>query len=267
MLYLIGIGLADKKDITVKGLEAVKTCDTIYLEHYTSVLPDSTVEELEAFYGKNITLASRDFVESADELLAAAQKETVALLVVGDVFGATTHTDLLLRSKELGIETKIINNASIMNAIGNIGLELYKFGKTTSMVFFDGDWKPRTPYQVLNENKALGLHTLVLLDIKTAEPTKESLLKGRNDIQPPRFMTVNEGLTQFLELEATEGENVLDDETLVVGVARIGCKDEIVKAGTIKELLMFDFGAPLHCVIFPSTLHHIEEEALDKLWK
>lgn len=38
MLYLIGLGLGDAKDITVKGLEAVRRCSRVYLENYTSVL-------------------------------------------------------------------------------------------------------------------------------------------------------------------------------------------------------------------------------------
>ena len=38
MLYLIGLGLGDAADITVKGLEAVKRCSRVYLEAYTSVL-------------------------------------------------------------------------------------------------------------------------------------------------------------------------------------------------------------------------------------
>ena len=38
MLYMIGIGLSDEKDITVKGLEAVKSCEHIYLENYTNSL-------------------------------------------------------------------------------------------------------------------------------------------------------------------------------------------------------------------------------------
>ena len=37
-LYLIGLGLNDEKDITVKGLEAIKNCESVYLENYTSVL-------------------------------------------------------------------------------------------------------------------------------------------------------------------------------------------------------------------------------------
>lgn len=38
MLYLVGLGLADETDITVKGLEAVKKADRVYLEAYTSIL-------------------------------------------------------------------------------------------------------------------------------------------------------------------------------------------------------------------------------------
>lgn len=38
MLYLIGLGLGDAKDITVRGLEVVRRCSRVYLEAYTSVL-------------------------------------------------------------------------------------------------------------------------------------------------------------------------------------------------------------------------------------
>ena len=38
MLYLVGLGLGDEKDITVKGLEVVRSCEKVYLEHYTSIL-------------------------------------------------------------------------------------------------------------------------------------------------------------------------------------------------------------------------------------
>lgn len=38
MLYLIGLGLSDATDITVRGLETVKKCKRVYLEAYTSIL-------------------------------------------------------------------------------------------------------------------------------------------------------------------------------------------------------------------------------------
>lgn len=38
MLYLVGLGLGDETDITVKGLEIVKKASRVYLEAYTSIL-------------------------------------------------------------------------------------------------------------------------------------------------------------------------------------------------------------------------------------
>lgn len=38
MLYLVGLGLGDAKDISVKGLEIVRRADKVFLEAYTSVL-------------------------------------------------------------------------------------------------------------------------------------------------------------------------------------------------------------------------------------
>lgn len=38
MFYVIGLGLGNEKDITVKGLEIIRKCDRVYLEAYTSIL-------------------------------------------------------------------------------------------------------------------------------------------------------------------------------------------------------------------------------------
>lgn len=38
MLYIIGLGLADEKDISVKGLEIVRKASRVYLEAYTAIL-------------------------------------------------------------------------------------------------------------------------------------------------------------------------------------------------------------------------------------
>jgi diphthamide biosynthesis methyltransferase len=38
MLYLVGLGLSDEKDVTVRGLEAIKGSERVYLEAYTSIL-------------------------------------------------------------------------------------------------------------------------------------------------------------------------------------------------------------------------------------
>ncbi|KAJ3341305.1 hypothetical protein HDU93_005275 [Gonapodya sp. JEL0774] len=104
VLYLVGLGLADEKDISIKGLEAVKSSERVYLEAYTSLLLVGT-GKLEEFYGKKLIVADREMVESeADSILKDADVVNVSFLVVGDPYGATTHTDLVLRAKERGIQ-------------------------------------------------------------------------------------------------------------------------------------------------------------------
>lgn len=49
MLYIIGLGLCDETDITVKGLNAIKSCERVYLEAYTSILMISQ-EKLVTFF-------------------------------------------------------------------------------------------------------------------------------------------------------------------------------------------------------------------------
>ena len=127
----------------------------------------------------------------------------MAFLVVGDPFGATTHSDLVLRAKELGVphqvleyrpnrsktaanavvnihREKVVHNASIMNAVGCCGLQLYNFGETVrcssrfvlicprqvSIPFWTETWQPESFYDKICENLSRGLHTLCLLDIK-----------------------------------------------------------------------------------------------------
>ncbi|CAN6722356.1 unnamed protein product [Malus baccata var. baccata] len=129
MLYIVGLGLGDEKDITLRGLEAVKKCDKIFIEA-TSLLSfgisSDGLSTLEKLYGKPVTLADRETVEErVDQILTAAAASDVAFLVVGDPFGATTHIDLVVRAKKLGIDVKVVHNASVMNAVGACGLQLY----------------------------------------------------------------------------------------------------------------------------------------------
>lgn len=38
VFFLIGLGLGDPRDVTVRGLEVIRGCERIYLEAYTSIL-------------------------------------------------------------------------------------------------------------------------------------------------------------------------------------------------------------------------------------
>ncbi|KAJ5711262.1 Diphthine methyl ester synthase [Penicillium malachiteum] len=256
MLHLVGLGLADETDITVRGLEIVKRADRVYLEAYTAVLLVDK-EKLEAFYGRPVIEADRELVETgSDEILAGADKVDVAFLVVGDPFGATTHTDLVLRARELGIQTNVVPNASIMSGIGCTGLQLYNFGQTVSMVFFLDNWRPSSFYDRIRENVQIGLHTLVLLDIKVKEQSIENMARGRRIFEPPRYMTVAQCAQQMLEVEEDRKEGVYSPDSLVMGAARVGAPDQKLVVGTLTELAEVELGAPLHSVVLLGRRTH-----------
>ncbi|KAI6115233.1 diphthine synthase isoform b [Pisolithus croceorrhizus] len=269
MLYIIGLGLCDEKDITVRGLEAVKSSSRVYLEAYTSILLVNK-ERLETFYGKEVIVADRDMVEAqAEEILHGADKQDVSLLVVGDPFGATTHIDIVLRARSSGISVRVIHNASIMNAVGACGLQLYNFGQTVSLVFFTDTWKPDSFYDRIRENMGLGLHTLVLLDIKVKEQSEENLARGRKIYEPPRYMSIPQAVSQLLEVESLRSENVLSPRaTLAIALSRVGCDtgsdntQQRIVCGTLEQLSEQSpesFGEPLHSlVIVGKRLHHLE---------
>lgn len=246
-LNFIGIGLNDEKDISLKGLELVKKADFVYLESYTSKL-NCNLSYLESLYEKKIIIANRNLVENEAEktILANAKNQDVAFLIVGDVFSATTHMDLYLRAKGLGIKTKVIHNASVFTAVGITGLQLYKFGKTASIPFHNENVE--VPYDVLAVNQKNNLHTLFLLDLK--EDSNSSL-------------TVNDAIRYLLKVELKRGEKVFNDGALCVGCAKLGSLDQIIKAGKAKDLLKLNFKEGMHCLIVPAkTLHFMEEDAL-----
>ena len=119
---MIGLGLSDEKDITIKGLEAVKASKYVYLEMYTAILMIDN-ERLSKFFDKEVIVADREFVESGcDIMIQQAKTDDVSFLVVGDPFCATTHTDLQLRCIEEKVKVNVIHNASIVNAMGCCGL-------------------------------------------------------------------------------------------------------------------------------------------------
>ncbi|KAJ4460413.1 putative Diphthine methyl ester synthase [Paratrimastix pyriformis] len=252
VLFLIGLGLGDVRDVSVRALDVIRRAYKVYLESYTSILMQGTAAMVE-LYGRPVIEADRTFVEQGcEQMLTEAKEHEVCLLIVGDVFCATTHADIFVRAKQLGITVKTIHNAGIMTGVGCTGLELYRFGYTVTVPFFTDSWKPDSFYDRIAQNMRANMHTLVLLDIKVKEQSIENLMRGRQVFEPPRYMTVNRCLEQLLEVEETRKEGVLSADMMAVGVARVGTDTQHIAAGPLASLVDLDFGPPLHCVIIPS---------------
>lgn len=247
-LIFIGLGLNDEKGITVKGLEETKAADTVFMELYTSLMPDFSLERFEALCGKKIRVVSRRELEEENgtQILQAAKKGKAVFLVPGDPFIATTHVTLRIDAEKQGIKTRIIHGTSIMSAIVSLsGLHNYKFGKTVTVPFPENF--SETPYNVIAQNKKVGLHTLCLLDLKA----KENL-----------FLSINQAIKMLLEVEEKKKLDVITPDTVAVGIARAGGNNPTLKADFIKDLANFDFGDPPYSLIFPGDLHFMEADSL-----
>lgn len=249
MLLFVGLGLYDEKDISLKGLEAVRAADVVYAEFYTSRLMGTSLEKLQDLYGRDVRILSRHDVEVDPAFLEEARDTDVAFLVGGDPMVSTTHLDLRLRALEMGIETKVIHSSSIVTAVAGLtGLQNYRFGRSTTIPFpYSARGKrivPETPYLVLKENLARNLHTMLFLDI-----------------QDERYMTVNEGAKLLLEMEKNANEETLQGQ-IGIGIARAGSDDAVVKADLLDNLSNQDFGVPLHIMVVPAKLHFMEAKAV-----
>ena len=249
-LVFIGLGLYDEKDISIRGLEELKEADTVFAEVYTSLMPGLSISNLEKMIEKEVQVVSRRVLEEeeGEVIFEAAKKGKTVFLVQGDPMIATTHVDLLISAKKRGIRTRVIHGVSAVSAVRGIsGLQNYKFGKAVTVPFSDQGFISETPYNVILENKKMGLHTMCYLDIKAEEQ---------------RYLTIKEALQALLEIEKQKKEQIITTRTLVVGVARAGSPEPAVKAGYIEEIMNHNFGAPPHTLIVPGKLHFMEAEAL-----
>uniref|UniRef100_A0A158Q7G2 GPI alpha-1,4-mannosyltransferase I, catalytic subunit n=1 Tax=Elaeophora elaphi TaxID=1147741 RepID=A0A158Q7G2_9BILA len=268
MLYLVGLGLGNLEDITIKGMAIVQKCSHVYLECYTSIMSfGMDKEKLEDFFDKEILEADRAMIElNCDDLIDKATNEDVCLLVVGDPFGATTHTSLVLSARRAGVDVEIVHNASIINAVGCCGLQLYRFGEIISIPFWETNWRPDSYYFKIVENRKRGLHTLCLLDIKVKEQTVDDMMRGLNRFLPPKYMTCSEAAKQLLEIaDSMTKVNVLPaylSNTQCVALARIGWPDQKIVFCSLEALCNVDMGPPLHSLIIPGDLHDLELDFL-----
>jgi diphthine synthase len=250
-LTFIGLGLFDERDISLKGLDEIKNCDKVFAEFYTAKLTGTNIKKIEKIIGKSIEILSRDETEKGDLILDTANQKNVVFLSAGDPMTATTHVDLRLRAIKKGISTKIIHGSSIVTAVsGVLGLQNYKFGRTTTLAYPEKNYFPTSPYEVIKNNIKMDLHSLILLDIQ--EDNK-------------KYMNANEGMKLLLKMEEKQNQGIISKKSIICVVAQAGSEKPVALADTIKNLIKRDFGPPLHSLVLPGKLHFLEIEALKLL--
>jgi len=250
-LALVGLGISDEKGISLAGLEALKSAEKIFAESYTNLLPEGTLERLEKLVGKKIGLLPRTSVEDEKIILQSAAAVPTALVVPGDPMIATTHVSLVLAAKKKKIPVEMFHASSVLSAaIGESGLQAYKFGKTVTLAYWRENYKPMAAYDVIAENLSRGLHTLLLLDID------EKL----------GAMKPNESAKLLLEMEKQGKKKILLPETEIILLQNLGRKHQARLLSPLFELAGKASAHPGPAVlIIPAKLHFLEEEFLQGL--
>ena len=184
-LVFIGLGLYDALDLSLRGEAEARTCDHVFAELYTSVMPGLNIQSLSQMVGRRVEVLSRRDVEEAAEenILSKAKVGKVGFLVPGDPMVATTHVDLRLRAHRAGVRTRIIHGATVASAAAGVtGLQSYKFGRTITIPVSRDTQLPDSIYAALRTNFEAGLHSLVLLEV---------------DVENHRHVTVRQALNNF----------------------------------------------------------------------
>src|SRR5881396_2873921 len=207
-LVFIGLGLDDERGITLRGLDEARAADMVFAEFYTSALQGASIEAV----GKLIDRQIRR-----------------------------------LRAEAAKIRTRIVHGVSILTAAsGALGLQAYKFGRTTTVPFPSPGFAPTSPLEPILENRRTGLHTLVLLDLR----------------EDGSFLAPRDAIASLLRMASAIGTSEFGPQTLACALSQVGSPQVRAFAGPIADLAGRDLGPPLHCLVIPGALHFLEKEAL-----
>ncbi len=261
-LWLIGIGPGDLDHMTERARGVARGCSKRYLEGYTAVLPPKEEGRLESVVGPWEKLM-RDEVEGAEELLASAREESVALLVVGDPMQATTHIDLEDRCVEQGIGFHVIPGLSATAlAVSLSGMQSYRFGRQVTLPFTTSDYLPTSPLKMLCNNFENGLHSLVLLDL---DPTGMGLEKPR-PMSPAEAVGLLEKMAAQVVNEEEGGRGLLENPVKQwngILLSDLGTEEERVLSGPLGDL-SGQKGGMVHAFILPAEFSGMEEDAFER---
>ncbi len=248
MLYLIGLGLKPKH-LSIEALDAIRQCDQVFVDTYTSFYSEGSLAELEKLTEKKIHAFSRSQIEEGSEkILSIAKSNKVALLVFGNPLTATTHVQLLLDAKKMKVKTQVIEGISVTNALARTGLDEYRFGRTVTIPEPKQGFEPDSFYGFIEQNNKLGLHTLCLLDTGDGHS----------------FMDTKKAL-EVLEKTEKKNKKSMLQKAIIVLISGLTSENEKIFAGTLKDakkILLTGFPQSL---IICGKLTEKEKEALREL--
>ena len=130
-------------------------------------------------------------------------------------------------------------------------MQSYRFGRQCTFAYPYGDYLPTSPLEIIVQNRARDLHTLVLLDL---DPT--GMGEGVQKPMSPRIAI------EVLRKMGQKLDQDVDDWTLIL-CSDMGTSDARIKVGKGNEIMQIE-GGRIHWLVVPASLHDVEEIALSR---
>lgn len=250
MIALIGIGLG-ARDISVKSIDFIRSADTVIMDSYTSTIGKESIDFIIKETGKEPKKEPRSaFEDNLKDTVKMARDKSMAILVIGDPLIATTHHIILDEARKQGIKTAVFHSASIFSAaIGESGLDIYKFGPSTTVPFWSEHYKPTSFIDAIAKNKENNEHTLLLLDV------------GAGGTSP---MGIAEALKIINNAQEMQGNKTIKDQDKLIILADIGRESQKIIHSKYSEIIFHEeeLAGSTISIIVPAELNFAEADAL-----
>ncbi len=243
-LYLVGLGLSPRF-LTDAAREAVKDSQCIFIDVYTSYFEPAALE---------VEAKPLDRRELEDKGGAAIEEclragKNAALLVPGDPLAATAHAALIASFRRKGYDVVVVPGVSaVCAAMSAACLSIYKLGGVATVTYPRMGVYSARPYELVEQNLARGLHTLLLLDVK----------------DDGGFMPPSDAARVLMELEGKFGRGVFVGKRQVAVAYRLGWPGGGTAVGSLEDIARSRLPAPA-VLIVPGSLNPVERECLSTL--
>ncbi len=253
-LYIVGLGLSPKM-ASLQALEALRSCDQVFYEEYTSTPSEGSIEDLESLAGKGFKKLSRKDLEdlSAWEIFEGLEKgKKICLASWGDPFSATTHIYIATEAIKRGYGYTYIPGVSIVTAaLGFSGLMIYKLGRVMTLVRQRSPEEGEEIYRKIRETLDRGMHVLLLLEM---------------DSEKGYYMRIHEACGILLKISRDLGDTDLGDRG-ALGLAGLGSRSSITCYGSLEDLSKIYVEKTPQSILILGQLYYTEHEYLESMVK
>ncbi len=252
MLFLVGIGLTGN-DLSLRAIDACKRSE-LMVDRYTCLVDDDHLNLIKKLSGKSTikVLVRRDMEEGAKDIVSKAVDRDVAVLIGGDPLMATTHKILFIEARKRNVEVEVIHSNSVLTAaIGESGLDFYRFGAIATIPKWSAHYAPVSFYETLRRNIENNLHSLLLLDYSQ---------------ELAASLSIKESISILEKAEKHYKSGIIKEDTKIIVLNCLSSERQQKLFASIEKAKTLELGGP-SVIIVPAKMTSIEKEIVTAMCK